>query len=245
MIFCRIFLFLFLYAFLSLYNVLILFSLSHLFHSLSLISLTHTHFLSLSIYIYTFIFIYLICSSHQDLLHCSQILQKNPSPHSPSSPAVTPVQRIENALFSVFADRRRLVTTTKIDTFIHVLRVQLQHLMHLKTQLMDLNLQRLRMQNSELKDRLQCRICFYGHLEVAIVPCGHTFCKSCATRFSACPQCRGTIMNTQPVFFQCVRMCQLSLSLSLRIYGVYLFFLEKIIVNFFRLLILLFSHICN
>lgn len=37
-----------------------------------------------------------------------------------------------------------------------------------------------------------------AHLPMAIVPCGHTFCKVCATEFSKCPQCHTEVFSIAP-----------------------------------------------
>lgn len=50
-----------------------------------------------------------------------------------------------------------------------------------------------------------CPVCYAtSALCTQLLPCGHTFCRSCTTRFTQiktqCPMCRGWILSTVPPF---------------------------------------------
>jgi len=55
--------------------------------------------------------------------------------------------------------------------------------------------------NNELTDSLkgifksECPICYDKSVEVCINPCGHTFCKECASKITVCAICRGSIRS--------------------------------------------------
>ncbi|XP_049851485.1 uncharacterized protein LOC126326074 [Schistocerca gregaria] len=55
--------------------------------------------------------------------------------------------------------------------------------------------QELRLKVASLKDDAICYICFSYPRKRTFVPCGHSFCESCAQRFSSngCPQCRARV----------------------------------------------------
>ena len=50
-----------------------------------------------------------------------------------------------------------------------------------------------------------CPVCFDNEINTALVPCGHTYCRSCSemdtSRFAKCPQCRATINSRIKIFF--------------------------------------------
>uniref|UniRef100_A0A6C0ANF7 RING-type domain-containing protein n=1 Tax=viral metagenome TaxID=1070528 RepID=A0A6C0ANF7_9ZZZZ len=50
-----------------------------------------------------------------------------------------------------------------------------------------------------------CPICFENEVNTVLVPCGHTYCKSCSeidkTRYAKCPQCRSQINARVKLFF--------------------------------------------
>jgi DNA repair exonuclease SbcCD ATPase subunit len=50
-----------------------------------------------------------------------------------------------------------------------------------------------------------CPVCFDNEVNTALVPCGHTYCRSCSemdtSRFAKCPQCRATINTRIKIFF--------------------------------------------
>ncbi|OMJ73819.1 hypothetical protein SteCoe_27401 [Stentor coeruleus] len=45
-----------------------------------------------------------------------------------------------------------------------------------------------------------CTICYYRYSHISHIPlilsCGHTFCKTCITKITKCPQCRNNISST-------------------------------------------------
>ena len=47
----------------------------------------------------------------------------------------------------------------------------------------------------------QCKICFAGTANVALIPCGHALCDACAKKVSACPYCNLAFCTTQPLFY--------------------------------------------
>lgn len=55
--------------------------------------------------------------------------------------------------------------------------------------------------DNELSDSLkgvfksECPICYDKSIEVCINPCGHTFCKDCASKITTCAICRGYITS--------------------------------------------------
>jgi len=50
-----------------------------------------------------------------------------------------------------------------------------------------------------------CPVCFDSEVNMALVPCGHTYCKGCAeadkSRYAKCPQCRAQINARIKIFF--------------------------------------------
>lgn len=50
-----------------------------------------------------------------------------------------------------------------------------------------------------------CPVCFESEVCMALVPCGHTYCKSCSemdrSRHAKCPQCRSIINSRVKIFF--------------------------------------------
>jgi hypothetical protein len=50
-----------------------------------------------------------------------------------------------------------------------------------------------------------CPVCFDNEVSMALVPCGHTYCRGCAdmdrSRTAKCPQCRSTINARIKIFF--------------------------------------------
>jgi len=50
-----------------------------------------------------------------------------------------------------------------------------------------------------------CPVCFDNEVNMALVPCGHTYCKGCAetdrSRYAKCPQCRAQINARVKIFF--------------------------------------------
>lgn len=56
--------------------------------------------------------------------------------------------------------------------------------------------------SSNVSNEPLCPVCFTETVNVAITPCGHTFCSSCSKRqMTECCVCRGRIMNRQKLFF--------------------------------------------
>ena len=56
-----------------------------------------------------------------------------------------------------------------------------------------------------LEDSSTCTICFQGpadgvDINIALVPCGHVFCGSCASRLSSCASCKSTIQTRLTLF---------------------------------------------
>lgn len=51
----------------------------------------------------------------------------------------------------------------------------------------------------EVIEELNCSLCLELQVEpVAVIPCGHSFCKSCAKKVTECPNCRGKIRGVVP-----------------------------------------------
>lgn len=49
----------------------------------------------------------------------------------------------------------------------------------------------------------KCTVCYTRELQTALVPCGHTFCSSCAARAETrgrCHTCRGRVDSTMRVY---------------------------------------------
>ena len=50
-----------------------------------------------------------------------------------------------------------------------------------------------------------CPVCFDNEVDIALVPCGHTYCRGCAdvdkSRYAKCPQCRTQINARIKIFF--------------------------------------------
>ena len=50
-----------------------------------------------------------------------------------------------------------------------------------------------------------CPVCFDNEVNIALVPCGHTYCKGCSeadrSRYAKCPQCRAQINARVKIFF--------------------------------------------
>lgn len=50
-----------------------------------------------------------------------------------------------------------------------------------------------------LTEEMYCSLCLELQVEpVAIIPCGHSFCKACAKQVEQCPNCRATIKGQVP-----------------------------------------------
>jgi hypothetical protein len=57
-------------------------------------------------------------------------------------------------------------------------------------------------QSSEENRSPICTICIEDHVSLALIPCGHTFCRSCKSQFGrVCPVCRTVARGTQTVYF--------------------------------------------
>ncbi len=51
----------------------------------------------------------------------------------------------------------------------------------------------------DVTEELYCSLCLELQVEpVAIIPCGHSFCKACAKQVSQCPNCRNKIKGVVP-----------------------------------------------
>jgi len=50
-----------------------------------------------------------------------------------------------------------------------------------------------------------CPVCFDNEVCVALVPCGHTYCKGCSeidrSRYAKCPQCRASVNARVKIYF--------------------------------------------
>jgi hypothetical protein len=56
--------------------------------------------------------------------------------------------------------------------------------------------------SSSVSNEPLCPVCFTEPVNVAITPCGHTFCSTCSKRqMTECCVCRGKIMNRQKLYF--------------------------------------------
>lgn len=57
----------------------------------------------------------------------------------------------------------------------------------------------------EDQQKKMCPVCFDSEICMALVPCGHTYCRPCAemdrTRSAKCPQCRSVINTRVKIFF--------------------------------------------
>ena len=57
----------------------------------------------------------------------------------------------------------------------------------------------------EDKEKKMCPVCFDNEVNIALVPCGHTYCKGCSeadrSRYAKCPQCRTQINARIKIFF--------------------------------------------
>ena len=55
------------------------------------------------------------------------------------------------------------------------------------------------------REKKMCPVCFDNEVNMALVPCGHTYCKGCAetdrSRYAKCPQCRAQINARVKIFF--------------------------------------------
>lgn len=61
----------------------------------------------------------------------------------------------------------------------------------------DADLTSVRVENENLKEKRQCRVCFDKELSVVLLPCAHLVCcTSCAPALKACPVCRNNIKGT-------------------------------------------------
>ena len=53
-------------------------------------------------------------------------------------------------------------------------------------------------------DPLQCCVCMVGRRGAALIPCGHTFCRSCSKQLfaerGACPLCNNLIVQVLHIF---------------------------------------------
>jgi hypothetical protein len=54
-------------------------------------------------------------------------------------------------------------------------------------------------------EKKMCSVCFDNEINMALVPCGHTFCKGCSeidrSRYAKCPQCRTQINARIKIYF--------------------------------------------
>ncbi|MCO5577969.1 hypothetical protein L7F22_031806 [Adiantum nelumboides] len=48
--------------------------------------------------------------------------------------------------------------------------------------------------------QLLCCVCMERHKGAAIIPCGHTFCRSCPKHLTACPLCKSPIVQVLDIF---------------------------------------------
>ena len=54
---------------------------------------------------------------------------------------------------------------------------------------------------SQLVDEMYCKICYEKRANVAFIPCGHTFCESCAQAMAECPNDRRKIDSKLKLYF--------------------------------------------
>lgn len=50
-------------------------------------------------------------------------------------------------------------------------------------------------------DRYTCGICFDGQREIALIPCGHTFCPNCSLNLNKCAVCRKDIKGRLRLYY--------------------------------------------
>ena len=57
----------------------------------------------------------------------------------------------------------------------------------------------------ENTEKKMCSVCFDNEINMALIPCGHTFCKGCSeidrSRYAKCPQCRTQINARIKIYF--------------------------------------------
>ena len=52
-------------------------------------------------------------------------------------------------------------------------------------------------ENEELKEEMNCKVCFTKFMNTVFLPCGHlACCESCAEQLKDCPLCRKYIAGT-------------------------------------------------
>ena len=52
-----------------------------------------------------------------------------------------------------------------------------------------------------LKGKYECSICYENPKEKMYIPCGQSFCRECAIKYSdKCPICRGSIQKIQSIY---------------------------------------------
>jgi hypothetical protein len=51
-----------------------------------------------------------------------------------------------------------------------------------------------------LKEKHLCSVCLDSVKEMAFVPCGHSFCESCAARVPRCPICKQDATSRVRIF---------------------------------------------
>lgn len=57
-------------------------------------------------------------------------------------------------------------------------------------------IERLEKENKEMKDQIECKICFDAEALTVLLLCGHTVCSSCAPGINQCHTCRQWITTT-------------------------------------------------
>lgn len=58
------------------------------------------------------------------------------------------------------------------------------------------------LKNIEKEEKCICKICFDKKVEIAIIPCGHTFCENCIFNSKSCPMCRSDIKSKLKIFLE-------------------------------------------
>lgn len=52
----------------------------------------------------------------------------------------------------------------------------------------------------EIIDPFECSICLTDKIDHVLIPCGHSYCESCANKFKKCPACRKHVKKTIKFF---------------------------------------------
>lgn len=54
---------------------------------------------------------------------------------------------------------------------------------------------------SKESNALECQLCCANNINIALIPCGHMLCDTCALNLNRCPYCRASFTCTNRIFF--------------------------------------------